>query len=155
MIRTDKRLRICTALLICNLAFIWGNSLMSAEVSQAFSDWVKSILTSLLSGGSSGSDEGGSGVLRKIAHFTEFSALGFLLSWRFGMLKKGWLPAFICGAASACIDETIQIFVPNRGPGILDVLLDCSGVLTGMLIAYLGHTYCKKKSTNHPSEESK
>ena len=155
MIRTDKRLRICTALLICNIAFIWGNSLMPAEISQAFSDWVKALLTSLLSGGSSGSSEGGSGVLRKIAHFTEFSALGFLLSWRFGMLKKGWRPAFVCGAVSACIDETIQIFVPNRGPGIKDVLLDCSGVLTGMLILYLGHTYCKKKFTNHPSEESK
>ena len=139
MIRTDKRLRICTALLICNLAFIWGNSLMSAEVSQAFSDWVKSILTSLLSGGSSGSDEGGSGVLRKIAHFTEFSALGFLLSWRFGMLKKGWLPAFICGAASACIDETIQIFIPLRGPGIKDVCIDSAGALTGILTLTIIH----------------
>ena len=149
MRKTNKRLRICTALLVCNLAFIWGNSLLPAEISQAFSDWVKAVLLGLVSGG--GSAGGGSGVLRKIAHFTEFSALGFLLSWRFGMLGKGKLPAFVCGAAAACIDETIQLFVPERGPGIGDVLLDCSGVLTGIALLTLGHTYFQKK-TNHSHE---
>ncbi len=152
MIRTDKRLRICTALLFCNLAFIWGNSLLPGEVSGAFSDWVKNLLQFLFS--QDPSEDSGGGLLRKLAHFTEFAALGFLLSWRFGMLRKGYLPAFLCGAAAACIDETIQMFVPERGPGILDVLLDCSGVLTGMLILYLGHTYCKKKTNNDPLEET-
>lgn len=151
MIRSDRRLRLCRVLLVLTLAFIWGNSLMPAEISQAFSDWVKEVLLRLVSDGAS--SQGGSGVLRKIAHFTEFSALGFLLSWRFGMLRKGKIPAFACGAAAACIDETIQLFVPDRGPGILDVLLDCSGVLTGMLLLYLGHTYCKKKTSNYHSEE--
>ena len=151
MIRTDKRLRLCTALLICNLIFIWGNSLLPGEVSGAFSDWVKSILALLFDSDPNGPS--GGGLLRKIAHFTEFSALGALLCWRFGMLGKGKFPAFACGAAAACMDETIQIFVPERGPGILDVLLDCSGVLTGMLLMHLGHTYCKKKSLNHYSEE--
>lgn len=151
MTRTDKRMRLCTTLLVCNLAFIWGNSLLPAEISQAFSDWVKNVLLGLLPG--SGSGSGGSGLLRKIAHFTEFTALGMCLSWRFGMLNKGRLPAFVCGAGAACIDETIQIFVPERGPGILDVLLDCSGVLTGMLLLHLGHTYCKKKSCKQHSEE--
>jgi len=151
MKRTDKRLKVCTFLLICNLAFIWGNSLLPAEISQAFSDWVKEILLGLIS--DSDPSEGGSGVLRKIAHFTEFSALGFLLSWRFGMLGRGKLPAFVCGAAAACMDETIQMFVPERGPGILDVLLDCSGVLTGMVLLHIGHTYCKKKTIQNHSEE--
>ena len=153
MIRTDRRLKICTVLLVCNLAFIWGNSLLPAEVSQALSDWAKQVLLEFVSGGSSGGNGGGSGVLRKIAHFTEFSALGALLCWRFGMLGKGQLPAFACGAAAACMDETIQLFVPQRGPGILDVLLDCSGVLAGMLLIHLGHIYCKKKLRNHYSEE--
>ena len=35
MIRTSKRMRICTALLLCNLAFIWGNSLLPGELSGA------------------------------------------------------------------------------------------------------------------------
>ena len=47
MIRTDKRLRLNAALLICVLTFIWGNSLLPGEVSGAFSDWVKSILERL------------------------------------------------------------------------------------------------------------
>ena len=45
MICTDKRLRLCTALLIANLVFIWGNSLLPGEISGAFSDWVKSVLS--------------------------------------------------------------------------------------------------------------
>ena len=151
MIRTERRLKICTCLLICNLIFIWGNSLLPAEVSQAFSDEVKELLFGIISEQDPG--ETGSTLVRKLAHFTEFAALGFLFHWLFGMLGKGKIPAFACGAAAACIDETIQMFVPERGPGILDVLLDCSGVLTGMLLLHLGHTYCKKKSTKQHSEE--
>lgn len=40
MIRTDKRLRLCVTLLVLILVFIWGNSLMPGEVSQAISNWV-------------------------------------------------------------------------------------------------------------------
>ena len=151
MKRTDKRLRICTVLLICNLVFIWGNSLLPGEISGAFSDWVKQILQSLFS--REPSQDTGSGLLRKLAHFTEFTALGALLAWRFGMLAKGNLPAFLCGAGAACIDEAIQMFVPDRGPGIKDVLIDSSGVLTGMLLLHLGHTYFKKKTIHNHSEE--
>ena len=151
MKRTNIRLKICIFLLICNLAFIWGNSLLPAELSQAFSDWVKGTLFGMVSEGDSG--EAGSTLVRKLAHFTEFAALGMLLRWLFGMLGRTGIPAFACGAAAACIDETIQMFVPERGPGILDVLLDCSGVLAGMLLLHLGHTYIQKKTNYNHSEE--
>ena len=143
MIRSDKRLRWNRALLVCVLAFIWGNSLLPGEVSGAFSDWVKSILEALFAQGTSKPSSGG--LLRKIAHFTEFTALGALLCWRAGMLGKHKAAAFGCGALAACMDETIQIFVPDRGPGLKDVCIDCAGVLTGMVLVLLGHTYCKKK----------
>ena len=147
MIRTSNRLRLCTTLLVCNLVFIWGNSLLPAEISQAFSDWVKSLLLFWVTGNSSGI--GGSGLLRKIAHFAEFTSLGALLAWHFGMRgKKQYLP-LVCGVTAACIDETIQMFVPERGPGIRDVLIDTSGVLMGMLLIHLGHTYFKKKHDRH------
>ncbi len=142
MVQTDKRLRICTALLICNLIFIWGNSLLPGEVSGAFSDWVKGILAKLFS---TGQETSGGGLLRKIAHFTEFASLGLLLSWLFGMLQKGRGYPLLCGAMAACIDETIQIFVPDRGPAIKDVCIDTCGVVTGMIILSLGHTYLKSK----------
>ena len=142
MIRTEKRMRLCTALLICNLLFIWGNSLLPGEISGAFSEWVRKIVAFLLPGGSSG---GGGGLLRKIAHFTEFAAWGMLLTWRLGMLKKatGWAAVF--GCAAACVDETIQRFVPDRGPSIRDVCIDTSGVITGMMLLLFGHYLFKRK----------
>lgn len=145
MIRTDKRLRLCVSLLVCVLIFIWGNSLLPGEVSGALSDWVKDILTSLLPGDGLESPQGG-GLLRKAAHFTEFTALGLLLCWLFGMLKKkGWVP-ILWGVAAACLDETIQIFVPGRGPGLRDVLIDSCGVLTGVILLRIGYDYFKKKN---------
>lgn len=137
MIRTENRMRLCLCLLAVNLAFIWGNSLMPGALSQAFSDWVKAMLAQLIpSVGSSGS---GGFVLRKLAHFSEFAALGALLGWLCAMLgRKKPLP-FLLGAAAACIDETIQCFVPGRGPALRDVGIDCGGVLTGLCLLWLGH----------------
>ena len=146
MIRTDRRMRICTAMIIAILTFIWGNSLLRGEQSQALSQWVKGLLSHVLRDSSPITREGG--LLRKIAHFTEFSALGFCLAWRCGMGAKKPTAALFYGTAAAAIDETIQRFVPGRGPSVWDVLLDSSGVLTGMLLCYLGHTILKKRKHN-------
>ena len=144
MKRTDKRLRLCTALLICNLVFIWGNSLLPGEISGAFSDWVKSLLAQLLP---MGPDDGsGGGLLRKVAHFTEFTALGMLLAWLHSMLQKGKLQPFLWGILAASVDETIQCFVPDRGPGIKDVCIDSAGVLTGIILLWTGYHFVKKRS---------
>ena len=144
MIRTDKRLRICGCLLALLLIFIWGNSLLPGEISQAFSDWVKDIL---FPGRDGNGLRQGSGLLRKIAHFTEFTALGLLLGWLFGMLKKGKLHPILFGMAAACVDETIQFFIPGRSPGLKDVAIDSAGVLTGLVLLLIGHTLIKKKNT--------
>ena len=145
MKRTSRRMGLCIAMILAILVFIWGNSLMPAQVSLAFSNWVADLLhiepsaeTTVLTG---------RGILRKVAHFLEFAALGFSLGWLFGMLRKGVLLPFLCGAAAACIDETIQLFVPNRGPGLADVLLDSCGVAAGIALLYFGYTCMKKRST--------
>ena len=143
MIRTDRRMRLCTAMILAILTFIWGNSLLRGEQSQALSQWVKGLLSHVLRESSPITGKGG--LLRKIAHFTEFSALGFCLAWKCGMSGKKPAAAFLSGAAAAATDETIQRFVPGRGPSIWDVLLDCSGVLTGMLLCYLVHTILKQR----------
>lgn len=144
MIRTSRRLRLCTCLLICILTFIWGNSLMPGEISGAISDWVKEILANILPIGPE-EDDGSGHLVRKLAHFTEFTALGATLGWLFGMWNKGKMPAFAYGVLAASIDETIQRFVPDRGPSVWDVCLDSCGVLTGIVLLYLGHTYYKQK----------
>ena len=151
MKRTDKRLRLCIALLVCNLIFIWGNSLLPGEISGAFSDWVKSILAKILPAGPD--DGSGGGLLRKVAHFTEFAALGMCLSWLHGMLGKGRVRPFLWGVLAAATDETIQMFVPGRGPAVKDVCIDSAGVLTGIILLWTGYHYVKKRFTKLSLED--
>ena len=151
MIRTDKRLRICICLVSMVLIFIWGNSLLPGEISGAFSDWVKSILAQVLPVGPD--DGSGGGLLRKMAHFTEFAALGMLLAWLHGMLQKGKLRPFLWGVAAASADETIQCFVPDRGPAVKDVCIDSAGVLTGIILLWFGYNYLKKRSAKLSLED--
>ena len=138
MICTRKRLRLCVALLAMNLAFIWGNSLLPGEVSGTLSRWIKELLL-----GAAGT-ETGHGLLRKLAHFTEFACLGACFAWRTGMLKKKQWRPLLFGFLAACLDETIQCFVPDRGPAIRDVLIDTAGVFLGTAVLLLGHTIYKK-----------
>lgn len=151
MIQTNRRLKLCTALLAANLIFIWGNSLLPGEVSGAISDWVKAVIALVFRG--DGEDTGSGFLIRKLAHFTEFACLGALLAWYFGMRRRPWALGFCLGAAAAAIDETIQIFVPNRGPRLQDVAIDCCGVLTGMILLHLGYTYFHKKRTHQFKED--
>ena len=143
MIRTHTRLRVCITLIVCNLIFIWGNSLLPGQISGAFSDWVKDLLSPLFSLGG-GSSVGG-GLLRKFAHFAEFAALGVCLRWLLGMLDtkpiRQWLIPVTGAFLVACVDETIQMFVPDRGPGIKDVAIDTAGAMLGIVILSCIHHF--------------
>ena len=150
MIATSKRLRRSKWLICLILCFIWGNSLLPGEISGRISDGVKALLAFLLPGEVPGVTTGG-GLLRKIAHFTEFAALGASLVWRFGMLEKRKSNALVCGFLAACVDETIQLFVPDRGPAIRDVLIDTCGVAAGMGLVLLAHKF----TTTIKSKENK
>ena len=140
----DKRIYICKILIILNLCFIWGNSLLPGEISGALSDWVKTLAARILPVDGLGTS--GGGLLRKLAHFTEFTTLGLLLSLEFRMnQKKSWY-TFPWGVLTACIDETIQMFVPGRGPGLLDVGIDSCGVLMGMLLLNTAYFFKRKQT---------
>ena len=148
---TQRRLRLSAWLIGALLCFIWGNSLLPGSVSGAFSDWVKEILAKLLPGEVPGVTTGG-GLLRKLAHFTEFAALGACLSWRFGMKKRKKILALLSGFGAACVDETIQRFVPDRGPSLRDVAIDTCGVAVGLMLLILTH---KLVSNYRISKENK
>ena len=150
MICSQKRLRLCRGLIVCCLAFIWGNSLLPGAVSQAVSDGLKQLMGLPLSAGVQAS---GRDLVRKLAHFTEYAALGWLLGWRVAMGGKKPVLALILGALCACLDETIQIFAPDRGPGLADVLLDSFGVLAGILVLHLGHTVFKTIYKKHLEDQ--
>ena len=138
----DRQIRICKVLIILNPCFIWGNSLLPGEDSGELSGFVGMLLQKLLPFLDLES-ETGMHLLRKAAHFSEFAALGMSFTWLFGMLsrRKAWslsLP-LICGAAAAAIDETIQLFSPDRGPSIKDVGIDTCGVIAGIAVLSLLH----------------
>ena len=147
MEKTDKRLCFCITLLAFNVLFIWGNSLLPGSVSGAISHWVRNMLSFILPGRPVNPDSG-HGLVRKLAHFTEFAVLGGLLLWQYTMRRKKSLPAFFWGVLAACVDETIQRFVPDRGPSILDVLLDSLGVAVGIFLVMFGYTIRKKNQEN-------
>ena len=143
MEQRERKIRICVVLIGLNLAFIWGNSLLPGEISGALSDGVKQILARLFS--ADASDPSGGGLLRKMAHFTEFAVLGLLLTRLLTLLgKRGWY-ALPWGILAAAVDETIQIFVPDRGPALTDVGIDACGVLTGMILLITGHRILRGK----------
>lgn len=142
---------VCCSLLAFLLVFIWGNSLLPGRISGAFSDWVKDGLNKLLPFLFSGTEDSiGGGLLRKIAHFTEFAALGACFCWLYAMLRskqtEQLILALLSGFMVACADETIQRFVPGRHGCLTDVGIDTAGVTAGIAlftIAYL----IRKKST--------
>lgn len=150
MIRTKKRMAWCVAWLIVNLAFIWGNSLLPGELSGALSNWVGDVLSRLIPGFEAGMPQEGRGLLRKFAHFSEFALLGMCLRWLFGMLTKApklYFLSALCGVAAAFVDEGIQMFVPDRGPGLLDVGIDSAGVILGItLLSLIRHYRIKQKT---------
>ena len=152
MLQTKKRFSLCITLLCVNLCFIWGNSLLPGEISGAISGWIRNLIAVLLGGSADGPDTG-HGLLRKLAHFTEFACLGLLLCWLYGILQaKKWpLWSLLCGAAAAAVDETIQVFVPGRGPAIKDVGIDTLGVCLGIVIIYI----IRKKLKSKYLEENK
>lgn len=148
MKRTTPRLVINAAIVLGLLCFIWGNSLLPGKDSGNLSGFVGMILQKLLPFLDLQS-ETGMYLLRKAAHFSEFAALGMSFAWLFGMLseKRLWslsLP-LISGATVAAIDETIQIFSPDRGPSIKDVCIDTCGVITGIAVLTLLHWLFTRK----------
>ncbi len=81
--------------------------------------------------------------LRKMAHFLEFSGLGFLLTmdiylWNrsYSLLKNIYLSPFI-GIVTACIDETIQIFSPGRSSKVTDIWVDFSGIIAATIVTLI------------------
>ena len=81
-------MRLCVVLLSCCLIFIWGNSLLPGEISGAISDFVKNILAAIFEQGKPEPENSGF-LLRKLAHFTEFTMLGLCLCWLFNLFCCG------------------------------------------------------------------
>lgn len=148
MKKTKRRMCFAIVLTLCNLAFIWGNSLLPGTVSGRISDWVGRIICAIFAI-PAGSTAGGGLLLRKLGHFTEFAALGILLTWISGMRgEKGAYAALLplLGAmACACVDETIQLFAAGRASSLIDVWIDTCGAAAGVMLLLLAFQLTRKR----------
>lgn len=157
MIRTKKRMILCCVLVLVLLAFIWGNSVRTGSESGAMSGSILAWINGILHLDETGAERLHL-VIRKMAHFTEFACLGALLAWLFGMMgeKKGHLicmPLFF-GMMAACADETIQVFIPDRGPSLIDVWIDTAGAAAGITFLLIGYNYIRKIKNRTILEET-
>lgn len=118
------------------LCFIWGNSMLSGDISGAISggllgwliktfpflNWLPEYL------------------LRKIGHFSEFALLGFLLSWYYLLQGQRGFHRFtlplLLSVLAANVDETIQTVIPDRGPSVIDCWIDTAGACTGIAVLF-------------------
>jgi VanZ family protein len=75
----------------------------------------------------------------KVAHFIEFSLLGFFLSvgyfnaFRFSAAVKAVL-VFLTGLPLGILDEIHQLYVPGRTSAIGDAVADAAGIVWGILM---------------------
>ena len=130
------------------IGFIWWNSSKNVEESSGISQGVLYEIMQIFAriGISTDITEH---IIRKLAHFTEFTALGILLSIDTVLFLKNmkqyvWIPLFI-GLLVALIDETIQLFPVGRSSSVKDVWLDFSGVIFGTILLLVSkHIYLFK-----------
>ena len=82
------------------------------------------------------------GIIRKTAHFTEYAVLGLLACRAFLASAPGWLSRhpFIAALVLVClvavVDESQQSFNPARTGSPIDVLIDVSGGIAAVGLAY-------------------
>ncbi len=83
--------------------------------------------------------------IRKLAHFSEYFLLGCFLCIFFQTFPlKAWIPLLLSLAVAvpyAALDEWHQSFVPGRGPGMRDVLIDSAGSLCGAIFAMIAYRF--------------
>ena len=140
-----KQRILCAVLIVLNLALIWGNSVLPGGVSMELSDGFLAML---------GRNVPflawiGSMLIRKLAHFMEFTCLGLLLGWMFPAEGargfRGFAVPVLLGTLAACVDETIQIFIPGRESSLIDVWIDIFGVCAGILLLRLGYCCIRRR----------
>lgn len=78
-------------------------------------------------------------VVRKLAHFTEYAVLGFLLAGLCHSIEKWNLPSkkshlvWGIGTLYAISDEFHQFFSEGRAPRLFDVCVDSVGIIAGIV----------------------
>ena len=148
----QMRVRILTTVLtLCMMAVIFAFSTQDADRSDRTSGFISNAIIRVLYPNYPSETperqqeiyDSVQHVVRKCAHFSEYTLLGFLMrlcleSWFGHRMKKRhalMLPAFLAGALYAGTDEWHQNLIDGRNGQWTDILLASCGVLSG---AFLG-----------------
>ena len=158
----ENVLRIIFLVLILVISsIIFGFSSQDGETSGGISKAVITKIADIINIKSENRDifiEKGEGVIRKLAHFAIYTLLGiFSMAFfvTFNMKrKKQVLITSIWGFLYACTDEMHQMFTNGRNASFLDVLLDTSGVIFGILVVIF-IIFISKKVNNRSTCKNK
>jgi VanZ family protein len=82
-------------------------------------------------------------IIRKLAHFTEFFILGYLVRQSSFDLKRNDLLFYIF--LIPILDEFIQSFIPDRAMSVMDMGIDSFGIVTGIITISIIHRIIQKK----------
>ena len=129
--------------------FIFSNSMAVAEVSSVSSGRVLQLLQAVLRrlGMPGLAQRLTMHLVRKLAHFCEYTLEGFLLMLCMRVYTRRYVRhisvPMLGGVLTAMADETIQIYSPGRSSQVTDVWLDSAGVLAGILIALVFMALCR------------
>ena len=142
------RVAFTVALIAC-IWFIFSNSMAVAKVSSGSSGrvlaWMRIILRRL--GHPGLAEHLTMHIVRKLAHFCEYTLEGFLLMLCMRVYTRRYVRhisvPMLGGVLTAMADETIQIYSPGRSSQVTDVWLDSAGVLAGILIALVFMALCR------------
>lgn len=138
---SKKRVRVVihVLLVLAIMAFIFSHSMANRAQSSQESMGVLNFLMKAL--GTIGLGDGlTEHIVRKMAHFSEFAALGFCAAIVMKDIRIVRLPyvlnVFLFGILCAMTDETIQLF-NDRSARVTDVWIDFCGSVCGCLVFLL------------------
>ena len=130
---------VMTVLSVAVVAFIFFRSMQNADTSEQESGTFVNLINRLLCSLRIDyvvSDH----MIRKTAHFTEYTVLGVFLCVTMSLYLHKRAAALFgalgAGIVVAVCDELIQLSSAGRSCQLSDVLLDSSGVLCGALIVF-------------------
>ena len=138
-----------TLALVGCIWFIFSNSMAVADVSSVSSGRVLQLLQAVLRrlGMPGLAQRLTMHLVRKLAHFCEYTLEGFLLMLCMRVYSRRYVRhisvPMLGGVLTAMADETIQIYSPGRSSQVTDVWLDSAGVLVGILIALVFMALCR------------
>ena len=138
--KSKDRKRLIIILIVITLVFIWGNSMIPGSLSSEMTEWLKDTLGKIFPFVKGGGEESGSHILRKAMHFTAYAILGMEITCLKNCSRKlDNCKVLLMGILAAMIDETIQLFTPERAGMLQDVWLDTAGFVTGFVLITVIH----------------